>query len=202
MLILAISIPFTIASHYVGPIADKVEKKYIVILGFLIAVAGVSIMSFFSDVKSPGMLITALILFGLGTGTAFPCSASLGISTIPRNFVGVATGVLATVQEIGGTVGLSLVGSTLRTMEKSHLHQSLTKRGIELSKGMEDKVRSLLSNFEELKSYLTHLSDGTHQKILEAFRDSFMFGYRGGMLVLIIMGAIAILTISLLARKN
>ncbi|MCB1109690.1 MAG: MFS transporter [Chlamydiia bacterium] len=201
MFILAISLPFTVASHFVGPIADKLNKKYIVMFGFFLALIGLVIMSTFTDTQNSLMVLLALVFFGLGTGSSFPASASLGVSTIPRNFVGVATGVLATVQEIGGTVGLSFVGAVIRTIEKSKLHDTLNRHGIVLSTAMEKKVRSLLSSYQELQNYLSHMSTQVHEQILGAFRDSFMVGYRGAMWLLIAISVFAILSIFIIAKR-
>jgi len=202
MFILAISAPFAITSHYVGMISDKFEKKNLVILGFFLVLLGVLIMTFFTDSRHIPMILVALVFFGIGTGATFGPSASLGISTIPRNYVGVATGALATVQEIGGTVGLSLVGAVIRTMEKSRLSSELSKEGVQLSSTTQDKIRSLLSSFEELQAYLSHMSSLMHAKILKAFSTSFIYGYRGAMWLLVAISAFAILSIFFLTRNT
>jgi len=201
MFILATSGSFAITSHYVGMVSDKIEKKNLVILGFIFALIGVLTMAFFTDTRHIPMIIISLIFFGIGAGTAFGPSASLGISTIPRSFVGVATGALATVQEIGGTVGLSLVGAVIRTMEKTKLSSALSNEGIQLPSATENKIRTLLSSFEELQAYLSHMSLEMHSKILKAFTTSFMHGYRGAMWLLVGISAFAILTIFFLTKK-
>ena len=201
MFILAISAPFAITSHYVGMISDRFEKKNLVILGFFLVLIGVLIMTFFTDSRQIPMILIALMFFGVGAGATFGPSASLGISTIPRNYVGVATGALATVQEIGGTVGLSLVGAIIRTMEKSKLSFELNQEGVQLSPTTQDKIRSLLSSFEELQAYLSHMSSLMHAKILKAFSTSFMYGYRGAMWLLVAIAAFAILSIFFLTRN-
>jgi len=120
---------------------------------------------------------------------------------IDIDYVGVATGALATVQEIGGTVGLSLVGAIIRTIEKSKLSFELNKEGLQLSPTTQDKIRSLLSSFEELQAYLSHMSSLMHAKILKAFSTSFMYGYRGAMWLLVAIAAFAILSIFFLTRN-
>ena len=201
MLILGISIPFTIASHYAGGLADKFEKKNLILGGFALALIGGVTMAFFTDTSHLPLILIAMVFFGFGVGTIFGPSTSLGISTIPRNYVGVAAGALATVQEIGGTVGLSLVGAVIRTVEKTKLSSELSNVGAQLTPSMQQKVRSLLSSFEQLQSYLSHMSIAMHEKVLQAFKNSFMHGFRGGMWLLAGMAACALISIFLLARK-
>ncbi len=148
------------------------------------------------------MILIALVFFGIGTGETFGPSASLGISTIPCNYVDVATGALATVQEIGGTVGLSLVGVVIRTMEKSKLSFELNKEGVQLSSATQAKICSLLSSFEELQAYLSHMSSLMHTKILKAFSTSFMYDYRGAMWLLVAISTFAIISISFITRRS
>ena len=201
MYMLVMSASFAIASHYAGPIGDKIEKKHLVIGGLFISLIGAFLMTFFTVNKEIILTLVALVFFGLGGGSVFAHSTSLGISAIPRNFAGVASGALSTVQEIGGSMGLALVGTVLRSMEKVRVSIELQKEGLKFSDSMQNKIRSLMSSFEQLQAYLSHRSAEVHEKVLQAFKVSFMFGFHGAIWLCIGVAAVSILSIFLILRK-
>lgn len=201
MYMLAISLPFAVVSHYAGPLGDKIEKKHLLLTGMAIAMIGAWVMTFFGVELNLFLIFASMILFGIGVGTVFGPSTSLGISSISRNYVGVASGALTTVQEIGGSVGLALVGTVIRSMEKVQLSTELQKEGVVLSNRMQAKIRSLLSSYEELTAYLSNQSAELRSQILEAFRASFMYGFEGGMWLCVGVVACTIISIFFMLRK-
>lgn len=201
MFMLAVSIPFIFSSHYAGPLGDKIDKKILLLGGIFLAMIGVAMMSFFTTADQMPLILIALFLFGVGTGGSFAPSTSLGLSVIPRNFVGVASGVLTTAQEIGGNLGLALVGAVLSTMEKSRLTFELQNEGVTLTPSMVKKVRSLISSFDQFQAYLSHLSDSLHHLIMQAFKASFVYGFQGAMWMGVGVAALGLVSIFFLTRK-
>lgn len=200
MFMLSVTIPFGVCSHYAGKYADQIDKKHLLMGGLFLAFLGVFSMTFFSDVKWNFLIIASLGLFGVGSGTIFGPSTSLGISAIPRNFAGVASGVLTTMQEIGGSVGLALTGTFLRSLEQTKLNYTLHQQGMSLSPYIQTKVRSLLSSFEHLKEYLSHQNADVQRKVMEAFQEAFVFGFQGGMWLCVAVSVCSILMIFFLLK--
>lgn len=202
MLMLAISLPFALASHYAGPLGDKIPKKYLLLNGLFLAMIGTLLMAFLNVEPLMGLMVTALVFFGVGAGAVFGPSTSLGISSIPRNYTGVASGALTTIQEVGGSLGLALVGTVLRVMEKGKISIELQKEGVQLSPHMQEKIRSLMSSYEQLKAYLSHQSAEMHDKVIEAFKKAFVFGFQGGMWLSVFVAVLSIFSIFTLLRKE
>ncbi|MEM7175278.1 MAG: MFS transporter [Chlamydiota bacterium] len=202
MFMLAMTAPFAVASHYAGPLGDKVDKKYLIMFGLIVAVAGLLAMTFLKETMDLVLMLAALILVGLGGGLIIAPSTSLGISAIPRNFSGVASGVLCTVQEMGGSLGLALVGTLLRAMEKNQLAIELQQEGLQLSEAMKHTIRSLLSSFDQLKVYLNQQSLIIHEKVLDAFKAAFVVGFHSGLWLCVGVAALCFTVIFLLTLPS
>jgi DHA2 family methylenomycin A resistance protein-like MFS transporter len=56
-------------------------------------------------------MLPGLLLISLGIGLAVPPMTSALLSTVPRSRSGVASGVLNTVRQAGGAIGVALFGS-------------------------------------------------------------------------------------------
>ena len=202
MYMLMLCIPFTIASHYAGPLGDKVNKKYLIMIGLGMALGGLFLTTFLTLHKEIILILAALGLVGLAGGTITAPSTSLGISAIPRNFSGIASGVLCTAQEMGGSLGAALVGTTLRVIENKKLSLELYKEGLQLSDKMKHTIRSLLSSFEELQAYLSQQSSEIHEKVFHAFKIAFISGWHGAMWLCMGVAALSFFVIFLTLRKT
>ena len=83
-------------------------------------------MTFYQLQTSLIIIIIALALFGIGAGLMFGPTVSMGISALPRSYSGVAAGTVTTFQEIGGSMGLALIGTLFRAKDQSALIEKPT----------------------------------------------------------------------------
>jgi sugar phosphate permease len=73
-------------------------------------IAGLLVLFAASDPRQPTVLVLGgVTLFGLGQGLLIPPIIGMVLSRVPVTDTGAATGVLVTVQQLSGTVGLALV---------------------------------------------------------------------------------------------
>jgi len=78
--------------------------------GAALQIAGLLVLLAASDPRQPELLILGgVTLFGLGQGLLIPPIIGVVLSRVPVADSGAATGVLVTVQQLSGTVGLALV---------------------------------------------------------------------------------------------
>ena len=133
---------------------------------------GLFLMTFYTDESS--LFLTALSLFfcGMGGGIMFGPTISLGISAIPKSYSGVAAGAVTTMQEMGGTLGLALVGTLLIFTEKSALKDQLNREEVSLSSSVIDKLLSLTAFRDKIEAFILNFSDATQKKIMTAYDNS------------------------------
>ena len=107
----------------------------------LLAAGGVAVQAAFVDGSSYQPTGIGLLLFGLGAGIAMPSATDLIMATLPPARAGVGSAVNDTVRELGGALGVAVIGSVAATSYASSLQTNLV-RFPELS----DPVRTVLTD--------------------------------------------------------
>ena len=95
--------------------------------GTLIAAAGVAVQAAFIDGSSYVPTGVGLLLFGLGAGIAMPAATDLIMATLPPARAGVGSAVNDTVRELGGALGVAVIGSVAATNYAASLQSELTR---------------------------------------------------------------------------
>lgn len=196
------TIPFSLCSHFTGVMSDRVEKKNLVVIGLLISAIGAFLMTFYSTESSLILPLLSLSFFGIGGGIMLGPTVSLGISAIPRSHSGVAAGAVTTLQELGGTLGLALVGTLLLFAEKSMLKDQLQVKGLNLSSSAIDKLLSLASFRDKMETFIQTFSVATQKKIVIAYENSFVYGLHCSMWLCVLIALVSALSFFLLLKKK
>ena len=109
--------------------------------GTLIAAAGVAAQAAFIDGTSYLPTGVGLLLFGLGAGIAMPAATDLIMATLPPARAGVGSAVNDTVRELGGALGVAVIGSIAATNYAASLQGELSR-----FPGISAPVRHLLTD--------------------------------------------------------
>lgn len=108
-----LAVAFFIASLIAGRLVSKFGWRVLLAGGLVAALgfAGVLALAFAEGgTLTVGLLITPLILVGLGNGLLLPQLLNTVLARIRPEEAGMASGVLSTGQQIGGSVGVALIG--------------------------------------------------------------------------------------------
>lgn len=114
LIMLAITVPVIILSPIVGKRYQTHNAWLFALLGFICLLASSIMQGIFTEFSHVSFIVITLLFFGMGYGLIFGPTATAAISTVPPHKAGVASGTFVTVQEIGGTLGLALVVTTVR----------------------------------------------------------------------------------------
>jgi EmrB/QacA subfamily drug resistance transporter len=109
--------------------------------GTLTAAAGVAVQAGFIDGSSYIATGVGLLLFGLGAGIAMPAATDLIMATLPPSRAGVGSAVNDTVRELGGALGVAVIGSVAATNYRDSVESELTRHP-----GISDPARDLLTD--------------------------------------------------------
>lgn len=105
-------LPMAVGSFVTGliatPLARRVGPKFVVVVGALVAAAGMFVAAFRHDTRLD--VVISVGLTGLGVGMAFACLSNLIIAAVPPHQTGVASGMNANIRTIGGAVGSAVMG--------------------------------------------------------------------------------------------
>lgn len=105
----------------------KVGGRVAVATGTFLAATGLAFQAALIDGGSYLPTGIGLLLFGLGAGIAMPSATDLIMSTLPPARAGVGSAVNDTVRELGGALGVAIIGSVTAMSYTSSLQGDLDR---------------------------------------------------------------------------
>jgi EmrB/QacA subfamily drug resistance transporter len=106
-------LPWTATLFIVGPIAgrlvDRIGERPLVVIGMTLQAAGMFWLS-----RGAGQyyeLVAPLVISGCGISLAMPAAQSAAMSALPREAVGIASGIYSMNRQLGGAAGVAVLGS-------------------------------------------------------------------------------------------
>lgn len=118
------SIVMVIASALTGQmIAKKGKYKRFALIGVPIMVAGMGIMVIMHNVP---MAVLSMIVFGLGLGLGMPVFSLATQNAVSHTELGAVTASTQLFRNLGGTIGIAVMGTVMSNNLTKHLKEALT----------------------------------------------------------------------------
>jgi MFS transporter, DHA2 family, multidrug resistance protein len=191
------TLPFAIVTGAVSPLAIVAMKragtKVIVTAGLVLMSAGF-VVAAGTGVDSAywGRIIIAMTLMAAGLAlTASPATEAI-MGALPRDKAGAGSAVNDTTREVGGTLGVAIVGSVMSSVYGSHVVAALARLGAPAAVDAAAR-QSVVAGLD----VAAHLPAGLAEVAAAAARQAFMDGMRSGSLVA--AGATAVAALATLA---
>lgn len=139
------SISMVILSSMVGRWITKSGKyKRFAMMGMPIMVAGMVIMAFMNSIP---LAVVSMIVFGVGLGLGMPVFSLTVQNAVRPDQLGVATASSQLFRNLGGTIGIAVMGTIMATSLQNNLKSAATAGGgVDLSK-LDPKVAEQLAAF-------------------------------------------------------
>ena len=122
-------LPFAFVMMIVAPssarVAERVGTKRTVAAGLAIAGVGLVIASRLQVDSSYGLLVIAFSVLALGMALTMPSSTASILSSLPMGKQGVGSAVNDTTRELGGALGVAVLGSVFATRYTSAIGSSI-----------------------------------------------------------------------------
>lgn len=104
--------------------------KWLIAASTVILIAGGFLMTHLSPDTADWTLWSCLALLGLGVGPSLSAFAVVVQSVVPMNRIGVASGTLVFMRQIGATMGLAVAGTVFSAIYEDQLPKSLLTEGV------------------------------------------------------------------------
>ncbi|WP_137789932.1 MDR family MFS transporter [Bacillus sp. E(2018)] len=206
-----VMMPLTLAmvagSTISGQIITKTGKyKKLAMLGLFIMVSGMTSMHFMDTQTTNTTAIFNMILVGSGLGIAFPIFTLTVQNAIEHKYLGVATSSVQLFRQLGGTIGVSIMGSVMNNSLADHFNkesQKLVASSPSVTPEMGEQIKELanpqvLLNQDaviEKFSALPPESLNVIKQVLGILRESLSYALNGVFLTgAIVIGTAFILT--------
>src|SRR5207302_9097648 len=111
------------SARVASSLVQKVNGKYLLIPGLLALAAGTAYRDWAAHANSGRWdFIPGLVISGLGMGCIWTPVFSMATRDLPAHLGGVASGVINTIQEMGGVLASAVVGAFLQNRLALALH--------------------------------------------------------------------------------
>jgi MFS transporter, DHA2 family, multidrug resistance protein len=102
---------FVVGSQLTPPLAARVRPPVAMLGGILVAIGGVALLTQVGAADGPGLLVAGIVILSLGLAPLFTLAADLAIGSAPPERAGAASGISETSSELGGALGLAILGT-------------------------------------------------------------------------------------------
>ena len=196
----ASALPFAVTVGVTSPIAAVVAKRFgaklPVAAGLGLMAAGLAIMSSSTAASGFWHYVLATVLMAAGMGFAMAPATDSIMSALPVAQAGVGSAVNDTTREIGGVLGVAVLGSVASSTYTHQIADALSP----LPHAASDTAGSSLGG---ALTVAHQIGGPTGSQIADAAREAFIHGASKGLLVAIIAAALgALLALRYLPARN
>jgi MFS family permease len=160
------------------------------ILGITSFLAGLILMALMTSPDNGYWgVLPGLVAIGIGMGLCMSPSTMSITESLPHERQGVASALNDTVREVGGAVGIALLGSILASGYRSNIASSLEGLDPEAIKLVEDGIGTAFSAEELLGDAAPQVFDDVRQAFVDGWHQSMWIaaGIAGALLVYVIV---------------
>lgn len=123
-------IPLIVAAMAFNGIGVVIDKRFgariALAIGLIFLAAGFGLLSLLSPGDGYGTLVTALVVMGIGSGTAGPAAYGTLLGALPKDRAGVGSAVNDTVSQVGQALSVAVLGSVLTAAYGAKLPHGVT----------------------------------------------------------------------------
>jgi len=123
------TLPYAAAMMIAAPLSSKAVEwlgtKRVVVVGMLLFASGLVVAASITMSSGYPRVGIAMILMGIGMGLSMPPATESIMGSLPKEHAGVGSAVNDTSREIGGALGVAVLGSMLTSMYTTQLNAKL-----------------------------------------------------------------------------
>ncbi len=152
--------------------------------GFVIMALGLAMLSFVDRNTDYWMVALSLIVMAAGVGAAMPTLSSGIVQSVPMHKAGVGSAVNDTTREVGGAVGIALIGSIVNSIYRHKVGPALKGLPDVARDAAHDNIAKALRVADNASQFV---GEEAAAKIRVSVQNSFIDGMRVGLRVAVVM---------------
>jgi EmrB/QacA subfamily drug resistance transporter len=170
-------------------IVERVGTKIVVASG--LALTAVALLSFAllpaHDISYPGHVVWRMMIMACGMALVMAPATESIMGSLPRAKAGVGSAVNDTTRQVGGALGVAVIGSVMTSTYGPRISGALARAGVQAAPGDVDAAKESLGQALAFAARAPGAARG--QLVLEA-REAFVSGMHRGMIVAAVAAAI------------
>lgn len=110
-------------------LAERLGTRLIVVIGMTVASAGIGSFSLLSTDSSLAVVGGTFAVVGLGLGMVLPQATNAVLASVPAERSGMGSAVNDAVGELGGSLGVAILGAAMAATYRQHIEEAITAAG-------------------------------------------------------------------------
>jgi DHA2 family multidrug resistance protein-like MFS transporter len=161
---------FVVGSQLTPPLAARARPAVVMLGGLLLAIVGVSLLTQVGAADGPGLMVAGVVILSVGLAPLFTLAADLAVGSAPPERAGAASGISETSSELGGALGLAILGTVGTAVYRGHTADAFPA---EVPAGAASTAGDTLGGAVEVADRLPNLLAAD---VLEPAREAFTQG--------------------------
>jgi EmrB/QacA subfamily drug resistance transporter len=116
LMILPVTAPMIFISPFSGRLSGRFGARRLMTAGMLCGLAGLLVLTFLTAGSPYALLLVGYLLFGIALGLVYAPMSTAAMAAMPRDKVGIASGVLAMDRVLAGAVALAATGAVFHAL--------------------------------------------------------------------------------------
>jgi DHA2 family multidrug resistance protein-like MFS transporter len=161
---------FVLGSQLTPALAARVRPAVAMLGGVMISIVGVGLLTQVGAGDGPALLVTGIVVLSLGLSPLFTLAADLAIGSAPAERAGAAAGISETSSELGGALGLAVLGTIGTAVYRGEAGDAISG---DIPAGAAATAHETLGGAVEVAS---RLPQPLAADVLDPAREAFMHG--------------------------
>ena len=102
---------FVVGSQLTAPLTDRFRSATVMLVGLLVSLAGIAVLTQVGPSSDPAVVVGGAVVMSLGLAPLFTLAADLAVGSAPPERAGAASGISETSSELGGALGVAILGT-------------------------------------------------------------------------------------------
>ncbi|MFT9816081.1 MFS transporter [Lysinibacillus sp. NPDC056185] len=168
-------------------ITSKIGTKWIIVAGLFVTAVGLYIMSMLNGDSTYSNLVVSFIVIGFGMGLMLAPAMDAVMESMPLQEVGIGSAVNNALRQVGGTLGIALMGSVITYNYERDLANSLNQMPNSLLKHAQQSIGAA-------KQIALKLEMPMKEQLLTHAGNAFLDGMKIALIIGIIVTIVGIIT--------
>ena len=164
------AIGFIVGSQLAPRVVQRVRPAYLIGGGLAVAAIGLFMLSRVGSIDGLGLLVASSVVISIGMAPVFGLTTELIVGSAPPERAGAASGISETGAELGGALGIAILGSIGVAIYRGELSERLPSA---VPDAAADVARDTLGGAVAVAG---QLPDALGATVLGAARDAFVHG--------------------------
>src|SRR5262245_22682124 len=187
---------FVVGSQLTPPLAARVRPPLVMLGGMIVATVGIGLLTQVDAGTGPGLVVAGIVVLSLGLAPLFTLAADLAVGSAPPERAGAASGISETSSELGGALGLAILGTVGTAVYRGHTADTLPAQlPADASGTASDTLAGAVSVADHLPRVLG-------ADVLEPAREAFTQGFQVAATVSGLLVVAAALMVARLLRNG